>query len=214
MGDRTAMQIEIAECPEHEVEAVCDILEEYGLGWDDGVHLGEQAMIEETSCGSSDEITSALREQAPGTSFTVWEDPKYEWLGSLNVVAEGRYFSAVCDSSGNAVWTSEQVLKMCADWDSMSAVREALGFDIEERVAELAVANEGKVLPKPEPVEIYARLTTAGTACAETALCTNHLDQAADYPGDQTGTDAAFTAHLDCSGNEALKCNVCGRVAR
>jgi hypothetical protein len=213
MGDRTALQITIAECPESEVEDVLNILSEYGLGEDDPLTLGVEYLNDEISCGSSDELASALREQAPGTSFEVWEDPKYEWLGSLNVTAEGQHFGAECDANGQALWTSEQVIKVFTDVSEVSVLREHLGLHIYDRYTELQDANEGKVLRRPAPVAIYARLSVDGTACSETALCTNHLSQAAEFPGDQTGKDAAVTDHVDCSGNDELRCNVCGRRA-
>ena len=61
---------------------------------------------------------------------------------------------------------------------------------------------------------IYAMVSDQGTACAETALCPKHLEdedtrfQAIAQADSDTDVDRGF---VDCSGNDALECIVCGR---
>lgn len=50
---------------------------------------------------------------------------------------------------------------------------------------------------------IYARLTDQGTAAAETATCALHIAQSPT-------TDDAAGELVDCTGNEALSCVICG----
>lgn len=58
---------------------------------------------------------------------------------------------------------------------------------------------------------IYAKLTDEGTAAAETALCPD------DYTPTNRGTFAAAAdtdvtgPWRDCTGNDALRCQVCGK---
>ena len=56
---------------------------------------------------------------------------------------------------------------------------------------------------------IWARVTAEGTAAAETAVCDQHKDQAP--PPDTSGKpDAAVSDLMDCTGNDQLRCIVCG----
>lgn len=66
--------------------------------------IGEMYMNPEMSCGSADEYHARLMEAAPGASWVLWEDPKYEWLGSMNAYAPdlGEYGSE-CDANGQPV---------------------------------------------------------------------------------------------------------------
>lgn len=63
-------------------------------------------------------------------------------------------------------------------------------------------------------VSMWARLTKYGTACSETALCDEHLtfnhinDYGYQIPGDD---EPPVGKYVDCTGNEALQCQVCGR---
>lgn len=117
MGDRTALTIQIhepAQLPDGYAKAVRAIFEEYAgqiTSADDLSHL-EAA---EVSCGSAEEVASALLELMKGRpgddaeealeplefGFTVWEDPKYEWLGQVFIYQPGQpMYSAECDAYG------------------------------------------------------------------------------------------------------------------
>lgn len=50
---------------------------------------------------------------------------------------------------------------------------------------------------------LYARLTASGIACAETAVCVDHLGAS------PLARDTGIVMH-PCPGNDALECIVCG----
>lgn len=208
MGDRTGLTVTIYDCPKDQVGAVLLALEEYHLELDE-LTLGEVYQEYEVYCGSSDELAAVLMNTAPGASWEVYEDPKYEWLGSINryTPALGRW-SAACDSEGNAVFNAEQILKL----------EEALGGSWEDALVDLAVDKGGDVLKAPvEVAEMYARLSEQGTACAGTALCDEHMKSAAhraEFADDGDSVEPPVGPWVDCTGNEALECQVCGGMVR
>ena len=54
--------------------------------------------------GSASDIAGELIAAAPGVSFVLWEDPAYQWLGTLEAHAPGLGdYSAECDSDGRCV---------------------------------------------------------------------------------------------------------------
>jgi len=64
------------------------------------------------SLGSADHYASWLVDAAPGCSFVIWEDPKYEYLGSLFAYTpELGMFSAECDADGTPVTDGSAILQ-------------------------------------------------------------------------------------------------------
>ena len=57
---------------------------------------------------------------------------------------------------------------------------------------------------------MYARLTEEGTAAGETAICSRCFPRCPSEVLDLLDADDVVTDFRDCSGNEALSCNVCG----
>lgn len=123
MSDRTGFRAYVYDCPEDQREAALTVLaEDYALGvdWTDqpagDLDLTSAYTADEITCGSAQEIAKALREAAPGASFILWEDPKYEWLGDLyaHTPALGE-FTAECAESGEPVLNREQVTKVIND---------------------------------------------------------------------------------------------------
>lgn len=221
MGDRTGLTVTIYDCPKDQVGAVLLALEEYHLELDE-LTLGEVYQEYEVYCGSSDELAAVLVNTAPGASWEVYEDPKYEWLGSINryTPALGRW-SAACDSEGSAVFNAEQVLKLMADLGPdapISKLREALGGSWEDALVDLAVDKGGDVLKAPvEVAEMYARVSEQGTACAGTALCDMHVHSAAlraEFADDGDSVEPPIGPWVNCTQNEALECQVCGGMVR
>ena len=110
MGDRTSMTAIIYDCPPEKAGDVLDALEEYYHQADDApagsdkdtLVLGGSYVTYETYVGNSGELASALAD-IEGVAFEVWEDPKYEWLGTLHLhtPALGTW-TADCDASGGA----------------------------------------------------------------------------------------------------------------
>jgi len=159
MGDTTSAQITVYACPPEQVAAVLNVFNEYGFepgGFAWSPHydtkmltLGERAGISEVSCGCSDEISSALMNSAPGVAFEVWEDPKYEWLGSLNVHIPGRgHFGAECDSNGIPQFTPDAIRAIIRK-ESLEEREKALGagFESDDLVALLPPKGERDLLP-------------------------------------------------------------------
>jgi hypothetical protein len=113
MGDRTYFQVHIYDCPEDQREAARRVIADYvtAADEDDVLHLTEGYTEDEVSCGSADELAPRLEQAAPGCSFVLWEDPKYEWLGSIRAYTPALgSFAADCDASGQPVFTLSEVL--------------------------------------------------------------------------------------------------------
>jgi hypothetical protein len=136
MGDRTNCQINVYSCPPEQVAAVLEIIEEHLGDNDYGEHtkrphlleLGERFGAWEASCGSSDEIASAMEDRAPGAAFYVWEDPKYEWLGSANAYSPTLgSWGAECDADGQGVWTRGEILSLIDKHPSVEDLKRELG---------------------------------------------------------------------------------------
>jgi len=136
MGDRTCHQVYVYDCPKDQVRAVQEVLE--GYFWEQGPRGGrisacEPYLASEITCGTSDEIAAKLMKAAPGASFVLWEDPKYEWLGSVSAYTpELGVFSAECDANGQPVihyQTAAQVITEAAGAgaDVLAAFARAMG---------------------------------------------------------------------------------------
>lgn len=120
MGDTTNLQCRIYACPPEQVRAVLTALAEYHLNDDwmsfdqmpmSALVLGRPNVSNEVSCGSADELAGTLMETAPGASFELWEDPKYEWLGSLwRYTPDLGAFSAECDADGNPQYDANWIM--------------------------------------------------------------------------------------------------------
>ena len=115
MGDRTYFQVHVYDCPEDQREAARLVIADYvtAAAEDHVLDLTEGYTEEEISCGSADELAPRLEEAAPQCSFVLWEDPKYEWLGSIRAYTPALgSFAADCDASGQPVFTLSEVLAM------------------------------------------------------------------------------------------------------
>lgn len=143
MGDRTALQVIVHDAHPDEVSAIFEALEQYTQVTT--IELGDVMLIEEASCGSSDELASALASEAPQSCFTIWEDPKYDWLGSLNMIHRDLgTFTAECDSNGFAQFTEETVHKIVADQPGEHTLNLATGRTWRLAFADIDKSNEGK----------------------------------------------------------------------
>ncbi|HXA27642.1 MAG TPA: DUF3145 family protein [Candidatus Angelobacter sp.] len=108
MSDRSALTLHVHDCPADQAAAVLAVIDENGLHLEwldelpaDVLYAGRAYTDVEASVGSEDTVASALIEAAPGCSFTVWQDPKYEHDGELVMHHPdlGR-FDCRCDASG------------------------------------------------------------------------------------------------------------------
>lgn len=134
MGDRTNLQVFIYKCPEDQCEAAATLLGDMDIDWGSVPHVPGTLTLShpytryETSCGTADSLAAELREAAPGASFVLWEDPAYEWLGSIQAYTpELGAFGAECTEGGEVVFTFAQVADViAASPTARSAVRAQL----------------------------------------------------------------------------------------
>jgi hypothetical protein len=142
MSDRTSVQLYVYDAPRHEVHAVLAVIDEYELGEyeppaADRVSLATEYAGHDISCGSAEWIAGKLLNTAPGTSFMVWEDPAYEWLGAVWMHAPDLgTFRAESDANGQAQFNHQDVRALLAlDADAQA---KAMGDPWRDRFAERA----------------------------------------------------------------------------
>lgn len=150
MSDRTFLQIEICDAPDAELAAIETVFETFDLRYEQEsdstesegrIRFGSTAQNEEICCGSASLIAQKLIACAPGASWSLWEDPKYEWLGDLFLYTPTLgVFNADCSSGGDAVFTASEVLMIWANNESEAARRLALGETHRQALAEVAAA--------------------------------------------------------------------------
>ncbi|MFE9250854.1 hypothetical protein [Streptomyces sp. NPDC007088] len=101
MSSQSPLQITVYASPEHEHVAVRRALDSFGLATDWGLpsptlpdqitlRLGERYGTHHAPLGTSDNLASRLRAEAPGTAFLLWQDPYFE-------EADGHYVARVPD---------------------------------------------------------------------------------------------------------------------
>lgn len=164
MSDRSYAQVTVYDCPEDQRAAcLAAIVESFGTeyinekperlraGAEPGsmrladyepvpeLALGERYGDDECSLDMNETIAAAIIEAAPGATFVVWVDPKYEYAGALTAYAPdlGR-FDADCDADGNPTLTAYAVRQILAetvddDAELRARLRRALGIAHEER---------------------------------------------------------------------------------
>lgn len=80
---------------------------------------------------AAEAVLTALREHGADVAFTVSEDPKYEWLGTLCRYQPGKGVHEVdCDASENALLTDQAFRRLCNDTEPATAlarIRDHLG---------------------------------------------------------------------------------------
>jgi len=102
MGNRTSPQLQVVTDDADLRAQIHDAFEEYGGGeiWQDdwahgGPPTGNASFVgaAESSRGSADELAGRLQalitETGKEFAYRLWEDPKYEWLGSVHVHLPG-----------------------------------------------------------------------------------------------------------------------------
>lgn len=165
MSDRTALQVVLYDCPLERVDEVLDLLQEFGLESDDGepsaetephsVVLGARYSNLEISCGSADEMAARL----PGdVIWSLWEDPRYEWLGSLHYNhPDLGEFAAECDAAGRALFTAWEVVQILKiSHGDRATVDRLVGGVWEDAFAELRDRNGGVAIPRQQPHQTHS----------------------------------------------------------
>lgn len=109
MSDRSYAQVVIHDCPPEQRAAALAALAAYEGGirqrfdWPEATKLaiGERYGYDEADLDSHDQLTAALMAAAPGASFAVWVDPKYEYPGVLTMYTPALgECSGLCDADG------------------------------------------------------------------------------------------------------------------
>lgn len=108
------------------------------------VNIGEEYLNPDISCGSADEYGTWLIDAAPGCSFILWEDPAYQWLGSLWAYAPDLgSFTAECDADGTVTLSPDEIRGVIRK--SRDAVQAALdpfmSLDGDQERADAAIAT-------------------------------------------------------------------------
>lgn len=120
MPDQTAASLTLHSCLPHRVRAVRAVLEQHDFidSTDDqgrvSVTLGVPYTVSESfPVGDSAAVSRALMEAAPEVSFTVYEEPAYDWLGEIFVyVPHLGVFPASCDNSGTPLLPQPYLLNI------------------------------------------------------------------------------------------------------
>ncbi|WP_026820054.1 DUF3145 family protein [Arthrobacter castelli] len=136
MADHAPVQLTVFDCPPTQAAAVLDLIDqrdldpEYGTGHQRHDQLSLHLAYRDTEgpCGSADEIATQLQLTAPDASWQVWEDPKYEWLGSLCRFTPGLgLWTAPCDADGCPVFTDQQVLTLYDETNNRNELEQRTG---------------------------------------------------------------------------------------
>lgn len=119
MGDVTNAQLYVYSCPPEEAQAILDFIDSNGLGESWGFRSEsptEKLKLNscygaEVSVGIVDECQ--LSNEAPHASYIIWQDPKYEYLGVVEMFTpELGLFSADCDADGNPILSRQSLLDL------------------------------------------------------------------------------------------------------
>lgn len=126
MGDRSAITVMFARIPDDRRGEIADVLGD--CHWDftstmPGVDptalvVGEELIAPEESLGRDDEIVAGLA-TIDGVVAAVWQDPKYEYAGSVHYVVtsmEPRFWSGSGDAEGNVTLTGRELDEMVAEF--------------------------------------------------------------------------------------------------
>lgn len=143
MSDRTALQVIVLSCPLERVRAVLAVLAKHGLrefgGAEDVVVLREEYLALEMPIGTAEHLATELVAAAPEVAFLTWDDPRYEWLGTVFAYVPGvGQFTGPCDSQGIPLWTTDQVLGLLGPGKVLDADGELqMGVAVFARIQEL-----------------------------------------------------------------------------
>lgn len=94
--------------------------------------------IQERCCGESreaaDAVLEALTDHGQSIAFTVTEDPKYEWLGTMCRYDPARGMHEVeCDSNARALLVDSTLTRLCGQSEDpaqiLDQIRAILGLD-------------------------------------------------------------------------------------
>lgn len=168
MSDYTPVQLIVYDCPPEEREAICEIIESEGYGIDYfGGHDFETLLFDqaygddEASLTAPEDVGNEIIARAPGSTFVIWSDPKYEYLGSIVMYAPDLGpFTADCDSDGNAVFTAAKIISLVGEHfrddsppGSRDEFKRALGVPWGERMDQLRATLRKDISQIPVAVD-------------------------------------------------------------
>lgn len=130
MGDYTALQLFVHDCPADQAAALVDVIVDHELhvDWEGPyaepgeLHIGTPYTSRWAAGSESQDLADALIEAAPGAKFTTWTDPAYEWLGTVvRYTPELGRHQAECDAEGNAVFSASELLAAVGNHPALAA---------------------------------------------------------------------------------------------
>lgn len=158
MGDYSNAQLTVYSCPPEEVRAFTRLIDEYGLkdDWCGDNPPANEIILGHTYCDNDVNIgfVNDYTVDAPNSAWVRWNDPKYEYLGDLEIHVPGLgYFRAQCNADGEAQFSTDQIIaaieKQPADAGRdqiLMAIGELTGKQWNEAIAALTTwehPNEG-----------------------------------------------------------------------
>lgn len=141
MSDYSALTLTVYDCPPEQRETVLETMRTYGIGDDegngDGLRFGVDYHDFEARLDAYAEVAGVLMTEAPGASFRIWNDPKYEWLGGLMLYTPDLgAWGHNCDADGQPVFSVDEVLKIAEMQPDER--RRALGLEWSDALASKA----------------------------------------------------------------------------
>jgi hypothetical protein len=137
MSDRTYAQIFIYGCPEEQRNDLLRALRHTFWPSDD-VNWGILPVgfaAEETQCGAIQKYAAGWARAALGATWVAWEDPKFEWLGTVAYCLTGEVVTFPCDAEGHPVATLGAALAAGVRGEALD--RLFPGYDLVEQFEEL-----------------------------------------------------------------------------
>lgn len=220
MADTTSAGVTIHACPPHRVRSVLDILDEYGLHLDhsdatEHTAAGERAIlilgtgyeIHEFRAGDAVELADVLIQRTPEIVFSLHEEPAYEWVGTCCTYVPGLgVFIAACDTSGEAMFTQSDILRLDDEPDETR--RGALGVPW---LTAITALPEGTVC-EPEPFATHWNRGSGTVHVLSGTPLGASLVLAA--PGDAAAVDTVLAEHGWLRANEWTDLDDTGHLAR
>lgn len=130
MSDYATVTVIVYQCDEEERTHLVEWMDEQGFEPEhDPAGFGVANYLHDEPLGRDGDILQALIEIAPSATLRVWQDPKYEYDGSIHIhVPALGTWTGQCNSDGQPYLTAYEARPMieAEDWPG---VKRALGID-------------------------------------------------------------------------------------
>ena len=127
MSDRTAYTIEFTHYDPAKKDQLLQFLDDE-LGVNESGDSLEHYLVAEHPVGYVQHIATELVDIDSTARFMAWEDPRYEWLGTVVKAIPGKAFVGDCDSEGTVVLSYSWVKK---ELTSGKTLEQIFGEDVE-----------------------------------------------------------------------------------